>query len=180
MERARHTAVYNELMQEHGTFFKHVMRKNIPYHELPDTFQEFSIHFFQLIVDRYDAQPDLFSSYGWLKTITHHFCISEIRKRQAKKNQVWENTTTEKVFVQENPVYDQEELISQLFEAVLGSVNKRDALVLKMKYCYDKPSKYISEKMGIKHVDVYIARIKERVRRQTGNVNLDEWLNSKS
>jgi DNA-directed RNA polymerase specialized sigma subunit len=77
-------------------------------------------------------------------------------------------------------VYDQEELIAELFEAVLGSVNKRDALVLKMKYCYDKSSKYISEKMGIKHVDVYIQRIKERVRRQTGNVNLDDWLNSKS
>jgi hypothetical protein len=53
-------------------------------------------------------------------------------------------------------------------------------LVLKMKYCYDKPSKYISEKMGIKHIDMYITRIKEKVRRQTGNVNLDEWLNSKS
>ncbi len=180
MNSTRHTMFFNELMTQHGSFFKHVMRRSIPIAELPDTFQEFSIHFFQLIVDRYDAQPELFASYGWLKTVTHHFCISEIRKRQSKKNQVWENTTSEKVIVQEHIVYDQEELISQLFEAVIGSVNKRDALVLKMKYCYDKPSKYISEKMGIKHVDMYITRIKEKVRRQTGNVNLDEWLNSKS
>lgn len=180
MNSTRHTMVFNELMTQHGSFFKHVMRRSIPIAELPDTFQEFSIHFFQLIVDRYDVQPELFASYGWLKTVTHHFCISEIRKRQSKKNQVWENTTSEKVIVQEHIVYDQEELISQLFEAVIGSVNKRDALVLKMKYCYDKPSKYISEKMGIKHVDMYITRIKEKVRRQTGNVNLDEWLNSKS
>lgn len=180
METTRHTVVYNELMQLHGTFFKQVMRKSIPTNEIPDTFQEFSIHFFQLIIERYDSQPELFASYGWLKTITHHFCISEIRKREAKKNMVWKNTTSEKVIIQETPVYDQEELITQLFEAVIGSVNKRDALVLKMKYCYDKPSKYISEKMGIKHVDVYIARIKEKVRRQTGNVDLNEWLNSKS
>jgi RNA polymerase sigma factor (sigma-70 family) len=180
MESSRHTIIYNELMHQHGTFFKHVMRKTIPYDEIPDTFQEFSIHFYHLIQERYDTQPELFASYGWLKTITHHFCISEIRKRQSKKNQVWVNTTSEKVVIEETPVYDQEELINQLFEAVIGSVNKRDALVLKMKYCYDKPSKYISKKMGIKHVDVYIARIKERVRRQTGNVDLDEWLNSKS
>jgi c-di-GMP-related signal transduction protein len=45
-----------------------------------------------------------------------------------------------------------------------------------MKYYYGKPSVYISKKMNETHVDVYIGRLKERLKRKIGIKNLDEFL----
>ncbi|MFM8241650.1 MAG: hypothetical protein ACKN86_02510, partial [Crocinitomicaceae bacterium] len=66
--------------------------------------------------------------------------------------------------------------IEHALDDALKVLDKRDILILKMKYYYGKPSVYISKKMNETHVDVYIGRLKERLKRKIGIKNLDEFL----
>jgi DNA-directed RNA polymerase specialized sigma subunit len=51
---------------------------------------------------------------------------------------------------------------------LLSILSKRDALILKMKYFYGKPSTYICKRMNESHVDVYIGRLKEKIKKKSG------------
>jgi DNA-directed RNA polymerase specialized sigma subunit len=58
--------------------------------------------------------------------------------------------------------------LSKAMSDLLTILSKRDALILKMKYFYGKPSAYISKRMNESHVDVYIGRLKEKIKKKSG------------
>jgi hypothetical protein len=58
----------------------------------------------------------------------------------------------------------------------LKNLDKRDVLILKMKYYYGKPSNYISKKMNETHVNVYIGRLKEKLIKKTGISDLESFV----
>jgi DNA-directed RNA polymerase specialized sigma subunit len=54
-------------------------------------------------------------------------------------------------------------------------VSKKEALVLKMKYEYKRSTKEIEHRLELQHVDVLIARIKAKIKKKMGRIELD-WL----
>ena len=69
----------------------------------------------------------------------------------------------------------QELEIKLLYQQALGCVTKKEALVLKMKYEYKRSTKEIERRLALQHVDVLIARIKAKIKKKMGRVELD-WL----
>ena len=72
----------------------------------------------------------------------------------------------------EAPTLNEYEL-QALYEAALGCVSKKEALILKLKFEYKCTSKEIEQKLGVQHVDVLFARIKDKIRKKMGRINLE-------
>ncbi len=68
-----------------------------------------------------------------------------------------------------------DELISVMND-LMRNLEKRDVLILKMKYFYGKPSSYIRKKMNEAHVDVYIGRLKKKIKKDCGIENFNELI----
>ena len=138
-----------------------------------DLFQDFCLHIYQKIPVEFHRNPDAFSSSSWVVQVVDNFLKSDFRKENAQKNiqrktisQLtdfqWETISSS--FKEGAPSI---ELTNEQFEEVLRvifqHISKRDALMLKMKYYYGKPSKYITEKLNISHVNMQIKRVKEQI-----------------
>jgi RNA polymerase sigma factor (sigma-70 family) len=138
-----------------------------------DLFQDFCLHIYQKIPVEFHRNPDAFSSSSWVVQVVDNFLKSDFRKENAQKNiqrktisqltdYQWETISSS--FKEGAPTI---ELTNEQFEEVLGvifqHISKRDALMLKMKYYYGKPSKYITEKLNISHVNMQIKRVKEQI-----------------
>lgn len=67
--------------------------------------------------------------------------------------------------------------MNEAIKDFLTNLSKREALILKMKYYYGKPSTYISQKMNEAHINVCIQRIKERLMRRTGIEDIESFVN---
>ena len=138
-----------------------------------DLFQDFCLHIYQKIPVEFHRNPDAFSSSSWVVQVVDNFLKSDFRKENAQKNiqrktisqltdYQWETISSS--FKEGAPSI---ELTNEQFEEVLRvifqHISKRDALMLKMKYYYGKPSKYIMEKLNISHVNMQIKRVKEQI-----------------
>ena len=122
----------------------------------------------------------------WLKAVASNFCKSLIRKKNAKRKIKYSKegfTSTHLEQYSEDkhmdvPLFDFScEMDSyKIMRSILSLISKQDALMLKMKYYYNKPSAYISRKLNITHVDVKIGRLKNRIKKLTGIDNIDGLL----
>jgi DNA-directed RNA polymerase specialized sigma subunit len=65
--------------------------------------------------------------------------------------------------------------LQALYLEALGCVDKKEALILKMKYEYKRRSKEIEQRLAIQHVDVLISRIRAKIKKKIGRIDLD-WL----
>ncbi len=158
-----------------GTFFKRIIAKYFSGEEHADVQQEFAIHLYLIFEKKFETDAALFDSQAWLRKVVTHFCISQLRKNQSQKNAVWVNTTTTAILKASDNCVEKEMLITELMYQALGSVDKFEALILKMKYIYQKPSKEIERRLGIQYADVQINRIKAKIRKKLNRTDLD-WL----
>ena len=156
-------------------FFKHIITRYFNGAQQQDVLQDFSIHLFTLLAQKQADNAQPFDSRAWLRTVLVHFCISQLRKDQAQKNGVWRQTTVHHVLVAEECAPDFEFQIQTLYLEALGCVSKKEALVLKMKYEYKRTSKEIENRLGLQHVDVLISRIKAKIKKKLGRIEID-WL----
>jgi DNA-directed RNA polymerase specialized sigma24 family protein len=158
-----HYSQFESLYAAQQRFFKHIIARYFDGAQQQDVLQDFSIH------------AHLFDSKAWLRTVLVHFCISQLRKDQAQKNSVWKQTTVQHILVAKEATLHQELEIQMLYQQALGCVTKKEALVLKMKYEYKRSAKEIERRLELQHVDVLIARIKAKIKKKMGRVELD-WL----
>jgi DNA-directed RNA polymerase specialized sigma subunit len=98
-----------------------------------------------------------------------------LRKDQAQKNSVWQQTRVHHVLVAQEFAPQREFELQALYFEALGCVDKKEALVLKMKYEYKRSSKEIEQRLGLQHVDVLISRIKAKIKKKLGRIELD-WM----
>ncbi len=138
-----------------------------------DLFQDFCLHIYQKIPVEFHKNPDAFSSSSWVVQVVDNFLKSDFRKENAQKN-IQRRTVSQLSDYQWEAISSsfkegapQVELTTEQFDEVLQvifqHISKRDELMLKMKYYYDKPSKVISEKLNISHVNMQIKRVKEQI-----------------
>jgi RNA polymerase sigma factor (sigma-70 family) len=138
-----------------------------------DLFQDFCLHIYQKIPVEFHKNPDAFSSSSWVVQVVDNFLKSDFRKENAQKN-IQRRTVSQLSDYQWEAISSsfkegapQVELTTEQFDEVLRvifqHISKRDELMLKMKYYYDKPSKVISEKLNISHVNMQIKRVKEQI-----------------
>jgi len=151
-----------------------------------DIYQEFCIQLFLLIETHYSKKVDLLHTATWLKAVVSNFCKSQLRKKNAKKRIKFspdsymsshlEQFTEDSLF--DSPLFDfGKDLDSmEIMRKVLSLPSRQDALILKMKYYYNKPSSYISRKLNITHVDVRIGRLKARIKKITGIDNIEKLI----
>jgi len=166
---------FEQIYNAHNSFFKRIISKYFSGDTHADVQQEFAIHLYSIFEKKYPRDAALFDSKAWLRTVVTHFCISYLRKQKAQKNAVWENTTTAFILKATDDQLDRERQIVELMQQALGCVDKHEALILKMKYMYQKPSKEIEQKLGIQYADVQINRIKAKIRKKLDRTDL-EWL----
>ncbi|MDO7609215.1 MAG: sigma-70 family RNA polymerase sigma factor [Crocinitomicaceae bacterium] len=182
-----HHALFNEIMNRYDLMFVSVIRSHFNNQEdQKDIYQEFSIHLFMLIEAQYSKSIDLLHTATWLKAVVSNFCKSQIRKKNAKRKIKFSSdgfiTTHLEQFSEDSntdtPLFDFSGDINsyEIMKSVLKLVSRQEAMMLKMKYYYNKPSTYISRKLNVTHVDVKIGRLKKRIQRLTGINNIEELL----
>jgi RNA polymerase sigma factor (sigma-70 family) len=141
--------------------------------EARDLFQDFCLHIFQKIPVEFHRNPDAFSSSSWVVQVVDNFLISGFRKENAQSNvhsntisklsdYQWETISSSFKEGASNVEITHEEF-EEVLKVIFRHISKRDVLMLKMKYYYGKPSKYISEKLNVSHVNMQIKRIKEQI-----------------
>jgi len=183
MDRQLQEAVFNEVINRYGRFILSLVRDKFEGEDVKDVYQDYCVFLYQKIGELYSESANLFNTKAWLRTVTNNFCISEIRKRNGKKKLKFiseEKSEFARMNFTEGEI-DYAKLIDENSNEDLGkalnlflkNLSKRDALILKMKYFYGKPSTYISRKMNESHIDVYIGRLKERLKKKTGVHNMD-------
>ena len=174
-------------MNRYDIMFVSVIRSHFSNQEdQKDIYQEFSIHLFMLIEAKYSKSLDLLHTSTWLKAVVSNFCKSQIRKNNAKKRIKFSSDAYITTHLdqyseeseQDDPLFDfsKDKSSFEIMRSILSLVSRQDALILKMKYYYNKPSAYISKKLNITHVDVKIGRIKERIKKLTGVRDLEGLL----
>jgi len=182
-----HHALFNEIMNRYDLMFVSVIRSHFNNQEdQKDIYQEFSIHLFMLIEAQYSKSIDLLHTATWLKAVISNFCKSQIRKKNAKRKIKFSSdgfiTTHLEQFSEDSntdtPLFDFSGDINsyEIMKSILKLVSRQEAMMLKMKYYYNKPSTYISRKLNVTHVDVKIGRLKKRIQRLTGINNIEELL----
>ena len=182
-----HHSLYNEIVNRYDSMFISVIRSHFSNKEdQKDIYQEFCIQLFLLIETHYSKKVDLLHTATWLKAVVSNFCKSQLRKKNAKKRIKFspdsymsshlEQFTEDSLF--DSPLFDfGKDLDSmEIMRKVLSLPSRQDALILKMKYYYNKPSSYISRKLNITHVDVRIGRLKARIKKITGIDNIEKLI----
>jgi len=185
MDKQLQEAVFNEVMNRYGRFIYMLIKEKFEGEDIKDMYQEFSIFLFQQIGKFYSESANLFDTKAWIRTVTNNFCISELRRRNGKKQLKFiaeEKTEVIRLhFADESMdssiLYDLQNKtdLTKAMSELMSFLSKRDALILKMKYFYGKPSNYISKRMNESHVDVYIGRLKEKIKKKSGIQNIKEF-----
>jgi len=165
--------VFTELMNRYRSFFLQQIRLKFEGEDVHDVFQEFSIHLYQVLLQKYSSEVDLFNTKSWLKAVVSNFCISELRKKN-KKRKVHLLSEDKTAVIRSNfsdASYDSDRPKGEpnyfgAMKSVLNFLTKREALMLKMKYYYGVPSARISRILNVTHVDVTIGRLKQRIMRK--------------
>ena len=187
MNYRHHHSLFNEIMNRYDLMFVSVIRSHFKsLEDQKDIYQEFSIHLFMLIEAQYSKSIDLLHTATWLKAVISNFCKSQIRKKNAKRKIKFSSdgfiTTHLEQFSEDSdsdtPLFDFSGDVNsyEIMKSVLKLVSRQEAMMLKMKYYYNKPSTYISRKLNVTHVDVKIGRLKKRIQRLTGIKNIEELL----
>lgn len=181
MDRRLQDILFNEFSNRYDRDIIYVIKGYFKGEDVKDVNQELMVHFYQLIGRLYESDSNLFSTRSWVRTIAENFCKSELRKRNGKRKV---QLVYDEVSVNNSRHIEDFEIDNSsdkdLYEAIkdfLNNLTKREALILKMKYYYGKPSTYISRKMNEAHINVCIQRIKERLMRRTGIVDLESFVN---
>ena len=187
MEHRVYHSLFNEIMNRYDVMFLSVIRSHFTsIEDQKDVYQEFSIHLFVLIESKYSKSIDLLHTATWLKAVVANFCKSLLRKKNAKRRVKYSKegyTSTHLEQYSEDsgmhvPLFEFSGDIDsyKIMKSILSLISKQDALMLKMKYYYSKPSVYISRKLNITHVDVKIGRLKNRIKKLTGIDNIEALL----
>ena len=188
MDKQLQEAVFNEVMNRYGKFIYFLIRDKFEGEDVKDIYQDFSLFLYQQIGKFYSESANLFDTKAWIRTVTTNYCISEIRRRNGKKQLTFLSEEKSEVirlhFADESSdsseLYDLQNAtdLHKAMNDLLQLLSKRDALILKMKYFYGKPSAYISRKMNESHVDVYIGRLKEKIKKKSGVNDLQQFFDN--
>lgn len=183
MDKNVQEVIFNELLSRYNRlFYKIILEYFQELDDAKDVYQDFSIHLYSIIEKTYSKKSDLFDSKPWIISVLKNFCISEIRKRSGKRKIKFKEVDQKDVIL--SLVKDESEFnigeinddIQHVINDLIKNLDRRDILILKMKYIYGKPSSYISRKMNEAHVDVYIARLKKKIKKDCGVHNFNELI----
>jgi RNA polymerase sigma factor (sigma-70 family) len=176
MDISTQHAIYDEFINRYERLIISRIKRFSKEEDLYDLFQDSCIHIYLKIPSVIHNNPDAFSSSSWVIQVVDNFLISIFRKKNAKKN--IENKTISQLsdfqwnIISNNYKEDLEEIdlsdleLEQIIKVILDHISKKDALMLKLKYFYGKPSDYIAEKLNISHVNMRIKRIKEQIQKR--------------
>lgn len=187
MDKRLHDVVFTEVMNRYNRYFISIIRlKFQDKEEVKDVFQDFSMFLYNQIGKFYPLSPDLFDTKSWLRTVAKNFCLSELRKKNAsRKVKLVEESKTTLIRLNYTEHSDNKENLYDLknkksldngINELLKFITKREILILKMKYYYNKPSTFICKKMNETHVDVLISRIKEKLKKKSGIKNVAHFV----
>lgn len=176
MDISTQHAIYDEFINRYERLIISRIKRFSREDDLYDLFQDSCIHIYLKIPSVIHNNPDAFSSSSWVIQVVDNFLISIYRKKNANKN--IENKTISQLsdfqwnIISNNYKEDLEEIdlsdleLEQIIKVILHHISKKDALMLKLKYFYGKPSDYIAEKLNISHVNMRIKRIKEQIQKR--------------
>ena len=187
MNKRLQDVLFTEILNRYNRYFISLIRLKFQEpEEVKDVYQNLSIFLYDKIGKLYHLSPDLFDTKSWLRTIVSNFCISELRKRNAIRQPLLvPEAKTE--FIRTNysdnlddtsGLYDfnKKKSVDDGIAILFKLLTKREVLILKMKYYYNKPSVFISSKMNETHVDVLISRIKEKLKRKSGVKDINQFI----
>lgn len=187
MDKRLQDVVFTEVINRYNRYFIALIRlKFQESEEVKDVYQNFSIFLYDKIGKFYPLSPDLFDTKSWLRTIVSNFCISELRKKNAiRQPRFISEAKTEFIRANYSDNIDETSVLYDLttkksvddgIALLFNLLTKREVLILKMKYYYNKPSLFISAKMNETHIDVLISRIKDKLKKKSGVKDINQFL----
>ena len=173
MDRHTQHTIYEEFLNRYERLIISRIYKFKTGEEVADLFQEVTIHIYQKIPTEFHKNPDAFSSSSWVIQVVDRFLISMYRKEKAKKNihtktisQLsdfqW-NTIANQQITEEIDLHFTEAEFDAILKVIFDHISRKDALMLKMKYYYNKNSDFIAEKLNVSHVNMRLKRLKEQL-----------------
>lgn len=73
--------IFTEILNRYQSFFIFQIRLKFKGEEVFDVYQEFSLHLYKILCEKYSDEVDLFNTGSWLKAVVSNFCISMLRKK---------------------------------------------------------------------------------------------------
>jgi RNA polymerase sigma factor (sigma-70 family) len=173
MDRHTQHTIYEEFLNRYERLIISRIYKFKTGDDVADLFQDVTIHIYQKIPIEFHKNPDAFSSSAWVVQVVDRFLISMYRKEKAKKNihsktisQLsdfqW-NTIANQQISEDSDLHFTETEFDAILKVIFEHINRKDALMLKMKYYYNKNSDFISEKLNVSHVNMRLKRLKEQL-----------------
>lgn len=173
MDRHTQHTIYEEFLNRYERLIISRIYKFKTGDDVADLFQDVTIHIYQKIPIEFHKNPDAFSSSAWVVQVVDRFLISMYRKEKAKKNihsktisQLsdfqW-NTIANQQISEDSDLHFTETEFDAILKVIFEHISRKDALMLKMKYYYNKNSDFISEKLNVSHVNMRLKRLKEQL-----------------
>jgi|APGre2960657404_1045060.scaffolds.fasta_scaffold00534_4 RNA polymerase sigma factor (sigma-70 family) len=173
MDRHTQHTIYEEFLNRYERLIISRIYKFKTGDDVADLFQDVTIHIYQKIPVEFHKNPDAFSSSAWVVQVVDRFLISMYRKEKAKKNihsktisQLsdfqW-NTIANQKISEDSDLHFTETEFDAILKVIFEHISRKDALMLKMKYYYNKNSDFISEKLNVSHVNMRLKRLKEQL-----------------
>jgi RNA polymerase sigma factor (sigma-70 family) len=173
MDRHTQHTIYEEFLNRYERLIISRIYKFKTGDDVADLFQDVTIHIYQKIPVEFHKNPDAFSSSAWVVQVVDRFLISMYRKEKAKKNihsktisQLsdfqW-NTIANQQISEDSDLHFTETEFDAILKVIFEHISRKDALMLKMKYYYNKNSDFISEKLNVSHVNMRLKRLKEQL-----------------
>jgi RNA polymerase sigma factor (sigma-70 family) len=173
MDRHTQHTIYEEFLNRYERLIISRIYKFKTGDDVADLFQDVTIHIYQKIPIEFHKNPDAFSSSAWVVQVVDRFLISMYRKEKAKKNihnktisQLsdfqW-NTIANQQISEDSDLHFTETEFDAILKVIFEHISRKDALMLKMKYYYNKNSDFIAEKLNVSHVNMRLKRLKEQL-----------------
>jgi RNA polymerase sigma factor (sigma-70 family) len=173
MDRHTQHTIYEEFLNRYERLIISRIYKFKTGDDVADLFQDVTIHIYQKIPVEFHKNPDAFSSSAWVVQVVDRFLISMYRKEKAKKN-IHNKTISQLSDFQWNSIANQqisedsdlhftETEFDAILKVIFEHISRKDALMLKMKYYYNKNSDFIAEKLNVSHVNMRLKRLKEQL-----------------
>jgi RNA polymerase sigma factor (sigma-70 family) len=172
-----------EILFRQKKAIKYIIRRHFKESEVDDLYQEVCIDLFKKIGREHDDLLARWNTGNFVAVVVKNFCLSQIRKSNAKKRIKTKNFDEDDAFlkaVHGSSYVDSDELDFfkstkkiNLIEA-LSRLSDRDQEFIMLRYFQKKSILEINDKMGVTNSSVYIDRAEKKLKRIIGTIDDDE------
>ncbi len=173
----------NEILLRHKRLVKSVIRQHFQESDVDDVYQDVCLDLFKKIGRENDELLARWNTGNFVAVVVKNFCITEIRKSNAKKRIHTKNFEDDDAFLRavHGSSYSEHDELDffhsskkiNVIEA-LSQLKDRDQEFIMLRYFQKKSIAEINDRMGVTNSSVYIDRAEKKLKKIIGNLDDDD------